>query len=378
MKIAIVSEYYYPLLGGITEHVHCFSKECARLGHQVTLITSNRKGNLEYPKNDDVEIIRLGRGVPYYSNGSFANITLGFGLKRKMRELMDSHRFDIVHIHSPSVPVLPILTHLTSKGPTVGTFHTYFEWNPLYAFYQRVAQDAIENMDGRIAVSRLCVESLSKYFTADFRVIPNGVDVDYFAKPQGKLNRYNDGKLNILFLARLDPRNGLECLIRAFRIMHKKHKDTRLIVVGDGPLRWYFKTLADHAVKDSVHFEGFANGTRPDYFAAADIFCFPVQKASFGITILEAMAAGKPIVCSDLSAFHDILGPDCRYIDPYDELDLAAKLTELVENESLRRELGEKGRKRVDRYSWTNVTREVLKYYEEVLGREKSQQSEKR
>ena len=367
MKIGIVSEYYYPLLGGITEHVHFFSKELARLGHDVTIITSNRRGKLDYPKNDDVEIIRLGRGVPYYSNGSFANITLGFGLKRKMREIMDSHKFDIVHIHSPSVPVLPALAHVTSKGPTVGTFHTYFEWNPLYAFYQRVAQDAIENLDGRIAVSRLCVESLSKYFTADFKVIPNGVDIDYFATPRGCLGKFDDGKINILFLARLDPRNGLECLIRAFRILHKKHKDTRLIVVGDGPLRWYFKTLVDHGIKGDVHFEGFANGIRPEYFAASDIFCFPVQKASFGITILEAMAASKPIVCSDLSAFHDILGGDGRYIDPYDEHDLAEKLTELVENESLRRELGEKGRQRVDRYSWKNVTQEVLGFYGEIL-----------
>lgn len=367
MKIGIVSEYYYPLLGGITEHVHFFSKECARLGHQVTLITSNKRGKLDYPKNEDVEIIRLGKGVPYYSNGSFANITIGFGLKRRMREIMASHQFDIVHIHSPSVPVLPILTHLTSTGPTVGTFHTYFEWNPLYAFYQRVAQDAIENMDGRIAVSRLCVEALQKYFSANFRVIPNGVDVDYFSAPQGKLNKLDDGKINILFLARLDPRNGLEALIKAFRIVHRQHKNTRLTVVGDGPLRWYFRTLVDHGIKNDVHFEGFANGTRPDYFAASDIFCFPVQKASFGITILEAMAAGKPIVCSDLSAFHDILDGDCRYIDPYDEHDLAAKLTELVENENLRKELGEKGRRRVDRYSWKNVTQEVLGFYREIL-----------
>jgi phosphatidylinositol alpha-mannosyltransferase len=367
MKIGIVSEYYYPLLGGITEHVHFFSKECARQGHEVTLITSNKRGKLSYPKNDDVEIIRLGRSIPYYSNGSFAGVTIGLGLKRRMREIMKSRGFDIVHMHSPAVPVLPILTHLTSTGPTVGTFHTYFEWNPLYAFYQRVAQDAIENLDGRIAVSRLCVEALQKYFTADFTVIPNGVDIEYFSTSQGRLEKFRDGRINILFLARLDPRNGLEALIKAFRIVHRKHKDTRLIVVGDGPLRWYFKTLVDHGIANDVHFEGFANGIRPDYYDVSDIFCFPVQKASFGITILEAMAARKPIVCSDLPAFHDILDGDCRYIDPYDEHDLAAKLMELVENESMRRELGEKGRRRVDRYSWKNVTQEVLGLYREIL-----------
>lgn len=371
MRIGIVSEYYYPLLGGITEHVHFFSKELARLGHDVTIITSNRRGRLEYPKNDGVDIIRLGRGIPYYSNGSFANITIGFGLKRRMKEIMKDKKFDIVHIHAPTVPVLPGMAHIVSEGPTVGTFHTYFEWNPLYAFFRNVAQDAIENLDGRIAVSKLCVDSLTKYFTADFRIIPNGVDVEYFSTPLGKLNKFKDGKINILFMGRLDPRNGLECLIRAFRLLHKRHKDTRLIVVGDGPLRFYFRTLVDRGVANDVHFEGFANGLRPDYYEAADIFCFPVQKASFGITILEAMAASKPIVCSDLPAFHDILGDGeaNRYIDPYDEHDLAEKLAVLVENESLRRTLGENGRKRVDRYSWKHVTQEVLAYYGEVLKR---------
>jgi phosphatidylinositol alpha-mannosyltransferase len=373
MKIGIVSEYYYPLLGGITEHVHFFSKECARLGHEVTLITSNPviKGlrTEDFGLRTDVEIIRLGHGIPYYSNGSFANITIGFGIKRKMKEILKSKKFDILHVHSPSVPVLPIIAHVTSTGPTVGTFHTYFEWNPLYFIYRNVAQDAIENLDGRIAVSRLCVESLQKYFTADFTIIPNGVDIEYFSTPLGKLKKFNDGKINILFLARLDPRNGLECLIKAFSIVHKKHKNTRLIVVGDGPLKWYFKTLVDHTIENDVHFEGFANGLRPDYFALSDIFCFPVQKASFGITILEAMAAARPIVCSDLPAFHDILGGGgaCRYIDPYEEHDLAGKLMELIENESLRKSLGLKGKEKVERYSWKNITKEVLDYYKQIL-----------
>lgn len=324
----------------------------------------------------DIELIRLGRGVPYYANGSFANITLGFGLRQRMKEIIKHGKYDIVHVHSPSVPVLPIMAQLVSKGPTVGTFHTYFEANLLYSCYRKLAQDGIENLDGRIAVSKLCVDSLTKYFEADFTVIPNGVDVEYFSTPQGRLNKFNDGKINILFLARLDPRNGLECLIKAFKIVHKKYKDVRLIIVGDGPIKFYFKTFIDKAIADDVHFEGLANGLRPDYYAVSDIFCFPVQKASFGITILEAMAAGRPIVCSDLEAFHDILGGSdaCRFIDPHDERDLASKLSELIENAALRKSLGEKARSRVDRYSWKNVTQEVLGFYDEILSGEKGKQ----
>ena len=375
MKIAIVSEYYYPLLGGITEHVHFFSKECARLGHQVTIITSNAKGGPNYPSfptfdgTGETEVIRLGKSIPFYSNGSLARISVGFGLKRRMREILKSGQYDMVHIHAPTIPVLPIMAQLVSKGPTVGTFHTYFESNILYSIHRNASQDAIENLDGRIAVSKLCVDSLNKYFTADFDIIPNGVDVEYFSNPPGKIDKFNDGKINILFLARLDPRNGLESLIKAFRLIYKKYKNIRLIIVGDGPFKTYYQTLVDQDIEKDVHFEGFTNGLRPDYYNLCDIFCFPVQKASFGITILEAMAAKKPIVCSDLEAFHDILGNGdaCSYINPYDEKDIAHKIMGLIENSEKRKKLAENAKSRVDPYSWRNVTQEVLSFYDKIL-----------
>jgi phosphatidylinositol alpha-mannosyltransferase len=294
---------------------------------------------------------------------------MGWNIKRKMQCIFDRGKFDIVHIHAPTVPTLPIIAHLTSDIPTVGTIHTYFESSILYSIYHQLAQDVMENLDGRIAVSELCVRSMQKYIKAKFEIIPNGVDVDYFSKSTGRLHKYDDGKINILFVGRLDPRNGLECLIKAFRLVYKKNKNIRLIVVGDGPLRSYYNILMKQ--NEDIHFEGYVNDLRPDYYALSDIFCFPVQKASFGITILEAMAAGKPIVCSELEAFHDILGKEeaCRYIDPYDEYDLAAKLTELIEDKQLRLNLGESARQKVERFSWINVTREVLDYYSTILNR---------
>ncbi len=374
MKIAIVSEYYYPLLGGISEHVHFFAKECANLGHEVTIITSEPliKSNAHQPpsfeNHTNVEIIRIGHGIPFYSNGSFANISFGIGVKRKLRKLLKNRNFDIVHIHSPAIPSLPIVTQLVSEAPNIGTFHTYFEKNALFALYKNIIQDAIGNLDGRIAVSKLCIESLTRHIRADFEIIPNGVDVEYFSKPQGQLNKYNDGKLNILFVGRLDPRNGLECLIKAYRQARKKNKNIRLIVIGDGPLRSYYKIIMKE--DDDIHFEGYVNHLRPDYYLNCDIFCFPVQKASFGITILEAMAAGKPIICTDLPAFHDILGKDgqaCRFIDPFAPEQFAEKLTELIEDKNLRQTMGEVGCKRVQRFSWPNVTRQVLDYYQKIL-----------
>ncbi|MBU1741491.1 MAG: glycosyltransferase family 4 protein [Proteobacteria bacterium] len=220
----------------------------------------------------------------------------------------------------------------------------------------------------RIAVSKLCVETITRHISAEFEIIPNGVDLEYFSKPKGQLNKYKDGKINILFVGRLDPRNGLECLIKAYRQARKKNRNIRLIIIGDGPLRSYYNIIMKD--EDDIHFEGYVNHLRPDYYLNCDIFCFPVQKASFGITILEAMAASKPIICTDLPAFHDILGKDqkaCRYVDPFDPQAFADKLTELIEDASLRQTMGEVGFERVQRFSWPQVTKQVLEYYQKIL-----------
>lgn len=369
MKIGIVTEYYYPLLGGITEHVHHFYLEAKKLGHDPVILTSDagKDKNVDMSK---INIIHIGKSLPIYSNGSIARVTVGFNLGKKVKEVLVSEKFDILHIHSPFIPMLPMLFQRYSDVPTVGTFHTHFNSSGFLRLLKPGAKKYFEGLDGRIAVSHLCVESMNRYFKGDYRIIPNGVDTAKFSPSVEKIPEFSDGKMNIFFLSRLEPRNGLEFLINAFSKIRRQRNDCRLIIGGDGPLKQYFKYLVPSDVKDDVHFLGRINGVRPNYYSTADIFCFPTTKASFGITILEAMSAAKPVVAFTMPAYEAIMrsGEDGILCGEPDSTNLAIALMKLLDSKDERIRIGANARAKAEEYAWPKVAKEVIGYYEEILG----------
>src|SRR5947207_1611646 len=175
LRIALVTEYYYPHLGGVCEHVHFFAREARRRGHHVDVITSHIKGAQEQPN-----VIRLGRSQPVYCNGSQARITVGLGLRRQMRHVLRRGRYDIVHVHSPLTPVLPLLAIEEAEVPVIGTFHTYFDRSIAYATFRRFFQRRLNMLSAAIAVSQSTIVALERYFDADWKIIPNGIDTDLF------------------------------------------------------------------------------------------------------------------------------------------------------------------------------------------------------
>lgn len=367
MKIGIVTEYYYPSLGGITEHVHHFSHEVKKLGHRPVIITGNA-GDDPSVNLKDVEIIKVGRSLPIYSNGSVARITVGFYLSRKIKEILESEKFDIVHIHSPFIPVLPTLAQYYANTITIGTFHTYFSSSGSLRIFSHWVKKYFEGLNGRIAVSKLCVESISRYFKGDYKIIPNGVDIVKFNSDCEKVKEFDDGKLNIFFLSRLEPRNGLEYLIKAFSMIRKKRNDCRLIIGGNGPLKVYFKSMVPNEIKPDVHFLGRINSARPNYYATADIFCFPTTKASFGITIMEAMASAKPVAAFSMPAYEAMIksGEDGVLCGKASAENLAMALTRLLDSEGERIRIGTNARIRAEEFSWTKITKQIVNYYDEV------------
>ncbi len=169
-RIALVTEYYYPHLGGVCEHVHFFAREARRRGHHVDIITSHIPGAEELPN-----VIRIGRSQPVQSNGSQARITLGLGLRRRMRRVLREGRYDIVHVHSPLTPVLPMLAIDEAEVPVVGTFHTYFDHSVAYQMFNRYFQRRLDKLSAAIAVSHSTTVALERYFTADWKIIPTGL-----------------------------------------------------------------------------------------------------------------------------------------------------------------------------------------------------------
>src|SRR5690349_14089004 len=148
LRIALVTEYYYPHLGGICEHVHFFAREARRRGHHVDIITSNLEGAEQQPN-----VIRIGRSQPIYFNGSQARLTVGMGIRKEMRYTLRRGRYDLVHVHSPLSPWLPILAIDEADCPVVGTFHTYFDRSMLYKIYRPNLQRRLDSLSAAIAVS---------------------------------------------------------------------------------------------------------------------------------------------------------------------------------------------------------------------------------
>jgi phosphatidylinositol alpha-mannosyltransferase len=374
MKIGIVTEYYYPLLGGITENVHNTKIRLEKMGHDVKIITSNftKPWFALHAKHTPSEagVIRMGRTMPVYANGSFAHLTVGRRLRDEMTAILEAERFDLLHVHSPIVITLPLIALAEAKCPVVGTFHTYFDRSLTLSILRKALQKSIENLDGKIVVSKNCLEALRRYFNLNARIIPNGVDTEQFTPSVSPLDKFNDEKMNLLFLSRFDPRNGLSLMLRAFEIIKSQFAAVRLIVVGDGPLGFYYRQLVPKNSLQDVHFEGLASHQRPRYYASCDVFCSPVMRASFGVTLLEAMASGKPIVATENPGYKELLDPDVAFLLPPNDAAAFARTTlSLLKDERLRREMGANGRKKALAYSWDSIAREIADYYDEILRR---------
>src|SRR3954469_14898929 len=364
LRIALVTEYCYPHLGGVCEHVHFFAREARRRGHHVDVITSHITGAQEQP-----HVIRIGRSQPVYCNGSQARITVGMGLRRQMRNVLRRGRYDVVHVHSPLTPVLPLLAIEEADCPVIGTFHTYFDRSVGYTLGRRYFQKRLDMLSSAIAVSRSTTVALDRYFDADWKIIPNGIDTDVFNPAAPAPRGFPRDVPTILFLGRFDPRNGLSTLIDAFRLVKGGSREAKLVVVGDGPLRDHYYRLAGG--DPDILFVGAVLEGRPSYYAHSSVYACPTTKASFGITLLESMACATPIVCSDILGFRDVVenGREAMMTPCGDRDALADALVHLLDDEGKRIQLGTTGRHESMQYSWPRVTSQVLDVYHAVMGR---------
>ena len=366
LRIALVTEYYYPHLGGVCEHVHFFAREARRRGHHVDVITSHIPGAEPQPN-----VIRLGRSQPVYANGSQARVTIGWNLRRDVRRALREGNYDVVHVHSPLTPTLPILAIEEADCPVVGTFHTYFDRSMGYTLGRRFYQKRLDMLSAAVAVSHSTTVALNRYFEADWQIIPNGIDTDVFHPHAPPPPGIDKDVPTILFLGRFDPRNGLTTLIDSFRRVKGKGsrgREVKLVVVGDGPLREHYYKQANG--DNDITFVGAVLEGRPSYYAHSSVYACPTTKASFGITLLESMACETPVVCSDILGFRDVVvdGREALMVPSGDRDALADALVTVLDDQGLAIRLGTTGRHNALEYSWERVTCRVLDVYQNVLG----------
>ncbi len=368
LKIGIVSPYGYPHPGGVNEHVRFTHEAMRRMGHDVWIITS------KYGRQRESEghIIRLGTGWAAPANGSVGRVTLGLRFKHQAREVMREHRFDILHFHEPFVPFLSPTMLDQSETVNVATFHAFGGFSPSYWIGSRFAGRLAKRLHGRIAVSGAARHFINRYFPGEYRIIPNGVDLDRFADAE-PYEELRDGTLNILFVGRFEERKGFIHLLKAYHRLRKRKVDARLLVIGGGPKeREYRRFVGLRGIRDVEFLGRVSDEEKVRYFASADIYCAPnTGQESFGIVLLEAMAAGVPIVASDIHGFKRVVERDVQgiLVETRNPRALAAALYALARDPDLRHEMGDAGRERAPEYSWERVTDRIVDYYYEVRDR---------
>jgi phosphatidylinositol alpha-mannosyltransferase len=368
MKIGLVSPYVYPLPGGVTQHVRYLYENLRLRGHDVRILTSSH--GLQRASEGDV--IRLGKGFSMPANGSMGTVTVSFRYVSQVRELLERERFDVLHFHEPFVPFLSLVLLRESQSVNVATFHAYGGWPPAFVFGRRPLGGYADRPHGRIAVSAAARHFIDRYFPGDYKVIPNGVDVDRFQRAV-PVARWQDGTRNILFVGRFEPRKGLLDLLRAYRILRKTGCECRLLLVGGGPQEREARRYVATRRLRGVEFLGrVSDDEKAQLFRTADVYVSPATgRESFGIVLLEAMAAGTPIVASDIHGYKGVVrrGREGLLVPPRSPKSIAASVGRLLRDRELAREMSESGRGRAEEFSWPRVTAKVDDYYGFVIRR---------
>ncbi|HEX2222438.1 MAG TPA: glycosyltransferase family 4 protein [Candidatus Limnocylindria bacterium] len=368
LKVGIVSPYGYPHPGGVNEHVRFTYEAMRRMGHDAWIITSKYGRQ----RQSEGHVIRMGTGYAFPTNGSIGRVTLGWRFKEQAREILDEHRFDVLHFHEPFVPFLSPTVLDASRTVNVATFHAFGGFSPSYWVGKRAVAHLTAKLHGRIAVSSAARHFIGRYFPGDYRIIPNGVDLDRFADAE-PFDAWRDGTLNVLFVGRLEERKGLEHLLKAYHRLRKRRVDARLLVIGDGPRRrQYHRYVGLRGIRDVEWLGRVSDDDKARWFATADIFCAPsTGQESFGIVLLEAMAAGVPIVASDIHGYKNVVQRNVQglLVEPRDHRELAAALYALAVDPELRARMGAAGRQRAPDFSWDRVTERIIDYYHEVRER---------
>jgi phosphatidylinositol alpha-mannosyltransferase len=368
VKIGLVTPYVYPIPGGVNEHVRFLYENLRLRGHDVRILTSSHG----LQRSSEGDVIRIGKGFSVPSNGSVGTITLSPRYVSQVQKVLDREKFDLLHFHEPFVPFLSLIVLRQSTSVNIATFHAYAGFSPAMELGKRTLTPYAARLHGRIAVSAAARHFADRFFPGDFKVIPNGVNVGRYQRAV-PIARWQDGTLNILFVGRLEDRKGLPHLLKAFRLVRKSGFECRLLVVGSGPQEREARRYVMTRGLQNVEFLGrVSDAEKAQLFKTADVFVSPATgRESFGIVLLEAMAAGTPIVCSDIHGYKGVVqrGRQAILVPPRDSKALAAGISELLANPTLRDRMGAEGLERAAQFSWEHVTARVEAYYGFVIRR---------
>ncbi len=362
MRIGIVCPYDWDFPGGVQFHIRDLALQLIAWGHQVSVLA---------PASEDLEradwFVDAGRPIAVPYNGAVARVQFGPLAAARVRRWISDGDFDVLHLHEPGIPSLSLLACWAASGPIVGTFHAAHPRSRALNAASPFLVPALEKLSARVAVSEEARATLTDHHGGDAVVIPNGVNFDLFAgaTPQPKWQN-----LTLGFVGRFDePRKGLSVLLEALPMIIERHPRVRLIIAGRGDVDSVVGRLPI-SVREHCEFLGMVTDqAKAELLTSVDVYVAPnTGGESFGIIVAEAMAAGAPIVASDLAAFHAVLddGNAGLFFVNGDAQDAARVISDLLDDEQARLELGTRAQIAALRFDWSQVAAQILSVYEMI------------
>ena len=367
----MVCPYDLDAPGGVQAHVVQLAAALEGLGDEVTVIAPGSGA----ADGDGVRALRVGGSRPVRFNASVAPIAVHPAAARRTRRALAQVRPEVVHVHEPMVPWVSLSAALNRTAPVVGTFHAWSDRDRLYSLARPVGRLLRARLAARLAVSEPAAAYHARalgWEQGGFAIVPNGVEVARFAHAEPFADVVADDAQRLLFVGRLEPRKGLEQLIRAFTRLKTDRPDLQLHVVGEGGQLERCRALLPDRLRADVRFHGRVPGEDiPRWFASCDLYVSPALGGeSFGIVLLEAMAAGRPFVASAIPGYNSVAtdGTQGCLVPPGDVPALADAIGALLDNPSLGAAMAREGRETAQAYDWSRVAARVREVYVGVAG----------
>ena len=361
MKIGFVSPYAWDVPGGVQAHIRDLAHYYRNQGHAVSVLApATDEGSIT-----ESFVVPAGRPVAIPNNGAVARVLFGPVAASRVRQWIATEEFDILHLHEPAIPSLSLLACSIAEGPMVGTFHVAAPRQKVAFAIAPLLEPVIEKLRARIAVSEVARETLRIHLDTDAVVIPNGISAKFFA--DAKANPDWRKTRTIGFIGRFsEPRKGLSVLLEALPNIARIFPDVKVLIAGPGEGIEAMQSV-NPALRNKLQFLGRINDEeKASFLKSLDLYVAPnTGGESFGIILAEAMAAGVPIVASDIPAFRHLL-EEGRYgslFENEDATSLAETIIDLFKHDDKRKMLSESGMERAQRFDWSQVSDEIMNVF---------------